>query len=75
MRELIERLIAAGQWKDTGPEILIVVDTGYEVPRLAFLLKDLPVRVLGPDAVGPGPAPRGPAPRARHPGTATPSRW
>ncbi|MEE1813403.1 NF041680 family putative transposase [Streptomyces sp. BE133] len=47
MRELVERLIAAGQWKDGDPEILIVVDAGYDVPRLAFLLKDLPVQVLG----------------------------
>uniref|UniRef100_A0AAU3GXV9 Transposase n=1 Tax=Streptomyces sp. NBC_01401 TaxID=2903854 RepID=A0AAU3GXV9_9ACTN len=47
MRELVERLITAGQWKDADPEILIVVDAGYDVPRLAFLLKDLPVQVLG----------------------------
>ncbi|WP_328535072.1 transposase [Streptomyces sp. NBC_00344] len=47
MRELIERLITAGRWKDADPEILIVVDAGYDVPRLAFLLKDLPVQVLG----------------------------
>ncbi|MFE1522305.1 NF041680 family putative transposase [[Kitasatospora] papulosa] len=47
MRELVERLVAAGQWKDGDQEILIVVDAGYDVPRLAFLLKDLPVQVLG----------------------------
>ncbi|WP_329307602.1 transposase [Streptomyces sp. NBC_01260] len=47
MRDLVERLIDAGQWKDGDPEILIVVDAGYDVPRLAFLLKDLPVQVLG----------------------------
>ncbi|MEV0488979.1 transposase [Streptomyces atratus] len=47
MRELVERLMAAGQWKDGDLEILIVVDAGYDVPRLAFLLKDLPVQVLG----------------------------
>ncbi|CAM5653587.1 hypothetical protein SCALM49S_01111 [Streptomyces californicus] len=47
MRELIERLIGAGHWKDGDPEILIVVDAGYDVPRMAFLLKDLPVQVLG----------------------------
>ncbi|MGP3638555.1 transposase, partial [Streptomyces sp. 24-1644] len=47
MRELVERLVTAGQWKDDDPEILIVVDAGYDVPRLAFLLKDLPVQVLG----------------------------
>jgi hypothetical protein len=47
MRELVERLVAAGQRTDGDPEILIVVDAGYDVPRLAFLLKDLPVQVLG----------------------------
>jgi DDE superfamily endonuclease len=47
MRELVERLMAAGQWKDGDPDVLIVVDAGYDVPRLAFLLKDLPVQVLG----------------------------
>ncbi|MER7853001.1 NF041680 family putative transposase [Streptomyces bacillaris] len=47
MRELVERLITVGQWRNADPEILIVVDAGYDVPRLAFLLKDLPVQVLG----------------------------
>jgi hypothetical protein len=47
MRELIERLMEAGQWKDGDPDVLIVVDAGYDVPRLAHLLKDLPVQVLG----------------------------
>ncbi|MFJ3799901.1 NF041680 family putative transposase [Streptomyces sp. NPDC090088] len=47
MRELIERLIEAGQWRQGDPDVLIVVDAGYDVPRLAFLLKDLPVQVLG----------------------------
>jgi hypothetical protein len=47
MRELVERLRAAGQWKDHDPDILIVVDAGYDVPRLAFLLRDLPIQVLG----------------------------
>ncbi|MEE1805067.1 transposase, partial [Streptomyces sp. BE133] len=45
MRELVERLMAAGQWKGGDPDVLIVVDAGYDVPRLAFLLKDLPVQV------------------------------
>jgi hypothetical protein len=35
-----------GQWKDSDPEIWIVGDTGYDGPRLAFLLADLPVRLL-----------------------------
>ncbi|MFF8747866.1 transposase, partial [Streptomyces californicus] len=47
MRELVERLVTAGQWTDGDPEILVVVDAGYDVPRLAFRLQDLPVQVLG----------------------------
>ena len=47
MRDLTERLIEAGQWKDGHPDVLIVVDAGYDVPRRAFLPRDLPVQVLG----------------------------
>jgi hypothetical protein len=46
LRDLVERLIAADQWKPDDPDILIVADAGYDAPRLAFLLKDLPVQVL-----------------------------
>jgi hypothetical protein len=46
LRQLIERLIAAGQWTAGDPEILIVADAGYDGPRLAWLLRDLPVQVL-----------------------------
>lgn len=54
MRELVARLIITGQWKDGDPDILVVVDAGYDLPRLAFLLKNQPVQVLGrmrPDRV------------------------
>lgn len=34
MRELVERLVAAGQWTDGDRDILVVVDAGY-VPGLA----------------------------------------
>src|ERR1035437_103657 len=47
VREVAERLIAAGQWHEGDPGILMVFDAGYDVMRLAFLLKDLPVEVLG----------------------------
>ncbi|WP_369269439.1 NF041680 family putative transposase [Streptomyces sp. R11] len=47
IREVVERLIAAGQWQDGAPDILIVVDAGYDAPRLAHLLSDLPIEVLG----------------------------
>ena len=71
MRELIERLMDAGQWKSDDPDILIVVDAGYDVPRLAHLLGDLPVQVLGrmrPDRVLRRAAPpREPGPLGRPP--------
>jgi hypothetical protein len=47
LREVVQRLIAAGQWKDGDPHILIAADAGYDVTRLAFLLADLPVELLG----------------------------
>lgn len=46
LRQLIDRLIAAGQWTTGDPDILVVADTGYDGPRLAWLLRDLPVQVL-----------------------------
>jgi len=46
LRGVVGRLIAAGHWREGDPEIWIVGDTGYDGPRLAFLLADLPVRML-----------------------------
>jgi hypothetical protein len=46
LRAVVERLIAVGHWTEGDPEIWIVGDTGYDGPRLAFLLADLPVQVL-----------------------------
>ncbi|MCU7820189.1 transposase [Kitasatospora sp. DSM 101779] len=45
LRELVHRLITAGQRQPGDPEVLIVADAGYDAPHLAFLLKDLPVQV------------------------------
>jgi len=47
IRDVIERLLATKQWTPAEPDILIVLDAGYDVPRIAFLLEDLPVQVLG----------------------------
>jgi hypothetical protein len=47
VREVVERLIAAGQWHHGDADILLIFDAGYDAPRLAFLLGDLPVQVLG----------------------------
>src|SRR6266540_3330691 len=46
IREVWARLRAAGQWREDDPPLLVVTDAGYDVIRLAFLLRDLPVRLL-----------------------------
>lgn len=46
LREVVERLIAAGQWRPGDKDIWIVADAGYDGPRLAFLLDGLPVQML-----------------------------
>jgi len=47
LRDVVERLIDAGQWREGDPPILIVTDAGYDITRLAFVLADLPVELLG----------------------------
>jgi hypothetical protein len=47
LRDVFTRLLRAGQWKPGDPDILIVVDTGYDVTRLAYVLADLPVELVG----------------------------
>jgi hypothetical protein len=47
VREVVGRLCDAGQWKDGDLPVLVVLDAGYDVTRLAFLLADLPVELLG----------------------------
>jgi hypothetical protein len=47
LRDVVTRLIAAGQWNEGDADVLIVADAGYDVTRLAFLLADLPVELLG----------------------------
>ncbi|MET7427361.1 NF041680 family putative transposase [Dactylosporangium sp. NPDC005555] len=66
IRAVLQRLIEAGQWRAGDPDVLIVCDAGYDLARLAFLLTDLPVEILGrirSDRVLRLPAP------AREPGT------
>ncbi|HEX7305982.1 NF041680 family putative transposase [Lentzea sp.] len=46
IRDVVGRLTAAGHWKPGDPEILLVADAGYDGPRLAHVLADLPVTVL-----------------------------
>jgi DDE superfamily endonuclease len=47
VRDVVTRLIEAGKWRDGDPGIMVVFDSGYDLTRLAWLLGDLPVEVLG----------------------------
>ena len=47
IRDVVTRLIAAGHWREGDPAILVIVDAGYDVPRLAYQLSGLPVELLG----------------------------
>ncbi len=47
LREVVTRLMTAGQWKPGDPNVLIVMDSGYDVTRLAYVLADLPVELVG----------------------------
>jgi len=47
VRDVAERIIAAGHWRDGDPDILVIFDAGYDLTRLAWLLRDLPLEVLG----------------------------
>jgi len=47
VREVVARLITAGHWHPGDPAILVVFDAGYDATRLAWLLADLPVELLG----------------------------
>jgi DDE superfamily endonuclease len=47
VRAVLDRLRAAGQWRTGDPTVLVVFDAGYDVTRLAWLLRDQPVQLLG----------------------------
>jgi hypothetical protein len=47
VREVVERLREARQWSEGDPPILVVFDAGYDLTRLAWLLRDVPVIVAG----------------------------
>jgi hypothetical protein len=47
VRDVVTRLIKAGQHQKGDPDILVVFDAGYDVTRLAYLLADLPAQLLG----------------------------
>jgi len=86
LRSVVEGLTSAGHWAPDDPDILIVMDSGYDVAYLSHALADLPVVLVGrlrSDRVmlrDPGPArpgPKGGRPR-RHGGVLTfkrPDTW
>jgi hypothetical protein len=47
LRAVIDRLIMARHWRPGDPPILVVTDAGYDITRLAFVLADLPVELVG----------------------------
>jgi hypothetical protein len=66
------QLRAARHWQPGDPAILVVFDSGYDVHRLAFVLADLPIQLIGrirADRVLLAPAPprpvHGPVPLSR----------
>lgn len=70
LRAVVDRLQAAGHWQPGDHPILVMLDSGYDVCRLAFLLADLPVQLVGrirADRVLWGPVPAGPR-RGAHTG-------
>jgi hypothetical protein len=47
LRDVVTRIIAAGHWKPGAPDILIVLDSGYDLTRLAWLTDGLSVEIAG----------------------------
>jgi hypothetical protein len=47
VRDVIARLVSAGHWQEGDPAILVISGAGYDLTRLACLLADLPIQVLG----------------------------
>jgi hypothetical protein len=73
VRDVVTRMITAGRWREGDPDIIVVLDSGYDLTRLAWLLDGLPADVTGrlrPDRVMYFPAPpREPGATAGRPGT------
>jgi len=47
LRDVVDRLRSGGHWREGDPDIQIMMDSGYDVTRLAFVLADLPVQLIG----------------------------
>ncbi|MET7434553.1 transposase [Streptomyces flaveolus] len=73
LHDVVMRLTSASHWRPGDPDILIVMDSGYDVAYLTHALADLPVVLVGclrSDRVmlrDPGPARSGPRGRASPP--------
>jgi hypothetical protein len=46
LRDVLRSVLNAGHWKLGDAPVLIVADAGYDGPRLAHLLRDLPVQIV-----------------------------
>jgi hypothetical protein len=49
-RDVITRIVAAGHWKPGEPDILAALDAGYDLTRLAWLLRDQPLEITAGSA-------------------------
>jgi hypothetical protein len=71
LRDVVTTLITTGQWKQGDPDIWIIGDSGYDGPRLTFLLTDLPIQIMvrmrSDRVLAFPPPPRAPGTRGRHP--------
>ncbi|MFJ9406584.1 transposase [Streptomyces sp. NPDC101393] len=47
LRDVVEQLIASGHWQPSDPDIVIVTHAGSDVTRPAWILRDLPVELIG----------------------------
>ncbi|MEU5041846.1 transposase [Streptomyces griseorubiginosus] len=47
VRRIVGDLVACGRWREGDPDIMVVFDADYHAPRMAYLLRNLPVEVLG----------------------------
>jgi hypothetical protein len=47
LRAVIDRLTTAGHWQPGDPDIVVVADAGYDITRLAHVLADLPIELVG----------------------------
>jgi len=50
LRAVGGRLHSGGHWRAGDPAILVVLDSGYDVCGLAFVLADLPIQLIGRSA-------------------------